>query len=132
MGAIDLPTQQWPELLPTLLQNITADTPEEVKVSTLECLGYMCERLDYKGLKKEVVNEILTAIVDGIRSDRAAAIRFAAAVALRNSLFFCRGNMEEVRNSAATTMSQRRGGGAEGGAENALTYPLTQLLRPSR
>ena len=95
MGAIDLPTQQWPELLSTLLQNITAETPEEVKVSTLECLGYMCERLDYKGLKKEVVNEILTAIVDGIRSNRANAIRFAAAVALRNSLFFCRGNMEE-------------------------------------
>ena len=95
MGAIDLPTLQWPELLKSLLQNITAETPEAVKVSTLECLGYMCERLDYKGLKRDVVNEILTAIVDGIRSDRAPTIRYAAAVALRNSLFFCQGNMEE-------------------------------------
>jgi importin subunit beta-1 len=38
---------------------------------------------------------ILTAIVDGIRNDRPAEVRLAAATALCNSLEFCRRNMEK-------------------------------------
>ena len=44
MGAIDLPTGAWPELLPALLSNVTGNTPDEHKVNTLQCLGYTCER----------------------------------------------------------------------------------------
>ena len=95
MGAIDLPSNAWPELLPALLQNVTGNTPDEYKVNTLQCLGYTCERLDYQDLEQSVTNNILTAIVDGLRADRPNNdVRHAAATALRNSLLFCRGNME--------------------------------------
>ncbi|GMH99307.1 hypothetical protein TrVE_jg11769 [Triparma verrucosa] len=94
MGAIDLPGNQWPELLPNLLNNVTGSTPDTTKVSTLECLGYTCERLDYTDLDQTTTNNILTAIVDGMRAERSDPIRLAACTALRNSLLFCRGNME--------------------------------------
>ncbi len=94
LGAMSLPNNTWPELLPSLLSNVTsAEVPDGIKVSTLDALGYTCDALDTEELAQEVTNQILTAIVDGIRKDRPADIRYAAATALRNSLLFCRGNM---------------------------------------
>lgn len=34
---------KWPELLPTLLGNVTGEFEERVKVATLQALGYMCD-----------------------------------------------------------------------------------------
>jgi len=97
IGAIDLPRNAWENLMPTLLQNVTEPaSPEGVKVSTLECLGYMSELMDRTGvdLEQNVTNSILTAIVDGMKESNPTNVIYAAATALGNSLLFCRGNME--------------------------------------
>ena len=81
------------------MANVTsADKSDAVKISTLECLGFTCERISLiessPDITPDTTDKMLTTIVDGIRSDRPDAIRFAAATALRNSLFFARKNMD--------------------------------------
>lgn len=60
----------------------------------------MCEDLSLEEeeveLPQAATNSILTAIVDGIRAERPDEVRLAAVRALRNSLEFTRGNMEEA------------------------------------
>ena len=72
-----------------------------IKISSLECLGFTCERLSLTlpmstspEIFPETTDRILTTIVDGIRANRPNPIRFAAAKALGNSLNFTRKNME--------------------------------------
>jgi importin subunit beta-1 len=99
VAAVELPYEEWPTFLPALLENIT--TPqftEGVKVATLECLGYTCERvafLDGPEINEQTTDKMLTAIVDGIQPSRPDKIRLAAATALKNSLVFSQGNMEK-------------------------------------
>jgi len=100
IGAVELPLGHWEGLLEGLLHNVVHTTSDTVRVSTLQALGYICEDLQINmGSQQEVPQKetdmILTAIVDGIRSDRPADVRLAAATALGNSLEFCRRNMEK-------------------------------------
>lgn len=109
---VELPYNEWPEFLTTLMENVTGELADGVKIASLECLGFACERLafcagdDTPEISVEVTDKMLTAIVDGIRSDRADPIRFAAAEALRNSLSFTKKNMgnEAERNMIMTTI----------------------------
>ncbi|GFH57808.1 hypothetical protein CTEN210_14284 [Chaetoceros tenuissimus] len=98
VAAVELPYKQWPEFLPTLMENVTSnDQPDAVKISTLECLGFSCDRiaqLETVDIDPATTDGMLTAIVDGIRADRPDPIRLSAATALRNSLLFTRKNME--------------------------------------
>ncbi|CAN0013832.1 unnamed protein product, partial [Phaeothamnion confervicola] len=94
MGAIELPTDQWPEMLQALLENITGNFADGTKVVSLEALGYMCELWEPEDMNQQQTNQILTCIVDGIRADRPDSIRFAAAVALSNSLYFTKNNFD--------------------------------------
>ena len=95
-----------------MMENVTGELDDGVKIASLECLGFACERLafcagdDTPEISVEVTDKMLTAIVDGIRSDRADPIRFAAAEALRNSLSFTKKNMgnEAERNMIMTTI----------------------------
>jgi len=104
VAAIELPFNEWPEFLPTLLDNIRgADYDESIKVATLECLGYCCERLSE--LSGEVdqasTDSMLSAIVDGIGATRPIRMRHAAAGALKNSLMFAEKNMEKKEERSA-------------------------------
>ena len=104
IGAIELQEKQWPELLNLLLENMTvADIADGdlLKTSTLEALGYMCEELEDESVDQLQTNQILTAIVDGMREDRIDTVRIAAAQALLNSLIFTRHNFD---NEAERTM----------------------------
>jgi len=107
---IELPHNEWPEFLPFFMEHVTsADTPVEVKVSILECLGFTCERLAAgEDISQDLTDKMLTTIVDGIRSDRPDSLRLAAATALRNSLLFTRGNMERPneRNVIMSTICE--------------------------
>ncbi|KAL9179748.1 hypothetical protein ACHAXT_007718 [Thalassiosira profunda] len=103
LAAVELPYQEWPEFLKVLMDNVTgAGVDDGVKISSLECLGFACERIALTAdvgepspaIAPEVTDAILTTIVDGIRKDRPDPIRFAAAKALGNSLSFTRKNME--------------------------------------
>ncbi|KAF0685755.1 Aste57867_22363 [Aphanomyces stellatus] len=87
IGSIDVPQKQWPDLLSTLVANVTSGT-DGVKHSSLEALGYLCESLDDDSLEEAESNQILTAIVDGIRKENPDKIRLSAVIALRNSLEF--------------------------------------------
>ena len=100
LGVIDLPRKMWPELLSELLTNVTAGH-EGTKHATLETLGYLCDGLeDDDEIDQEDTNRILTAIIDGVRSDRPIPIRLAGITALRHSLEFINENFsrDEERN----------------------------------
>lgn len=104
IATIELPYKEWPEFLNTLMENVTSDASVEdgIKISSLECLGFTCERIaftlalagDTPEISPEITDLMLTTIVDGIRADRPDPIRYAAAKALGNSLSFTRKNME--------------------------------------
>lgn len=98
VAAIELPFDQWPAFLPTLLENIRgAEYAEGVKVATLDCLGYCCERISFLGgvVNQNSTDSMLSAIVDGISANRPNRVRQAAANALKNSLMFAESNMEK-------------------------------------
>lgn len=101
VAAIELPFNEWNEFLAALTEVVaSAECHDGMKVSSLECLGFTCERLatDTSGnIAQDVTDKMLTTIVDGIRSDRPNEIRLAAATALRNSIVFTSGNMENAQ-----------------------------------
>mmetsp|Transcript_39831 Transcript_39831/g.83258 ORF Transcript_39831/g.83258 Transcript_39831/m.83258 type:complete len:882 (-) Transcript_39831:529-3174(-) len=107
IATIELPYKEWPEFLNILMENVTgAAVDDGIKISSLECLGFTCERISFTltlavageaptpDIAPEITDLMLTTIVDGIRSDRPDPIRLAAAKALGNSLSFTRKNME--------------------------------------
>ena len=60
----------------------------------LQALGYMCDVMSPEAVDNNVVNQILSAIIDGMRSDRRNDVRLAAVTALNNSLDFTSQNFE--------------------------------------
>ena len=97
IGALELQEKQWPELLGQLLKNMTTKdvgNSNLTKTSTLEALGYLCEDLEEEAVDQTETNQILTAIVDGMREDGAITVRVAAARALLSSLVFTRHNFD--------------------------------------
>lgn len=99
VGSIEIPASQWPEIIPTLLSNVSAQPPNNgQRQATLETLGYLCEELgdfpeDYLG--QADVNAILTAVVQGMRKEETdAEVRLAATVALCDALQFASSNFE--------------------------------------
>lgn len=99
VAAIDLPRGEWPQLISTLLANMSASPPQHgVRQATLEALGYVCEEmaaLDDEVLAPDQVNMILTAVVAGMRPDEPSAeTRLAATVALQNAIDFADHNFD--------------------------------------
>ena len=45
IATIDLPHNQWPELIQGLVNNVTNTNNAYVKQSSLEALGYICEEI---------------------------------------------------------------------------------------
>ena len=100
VAAIELPYHAWPEFLPRLLEYVTSEAQGEgVKIASLSCLGFTCERLalldNLPPIADTTTDAMLTTIVDGIQKTRPDNIRLAAAVALKNSLLFTQKNMEQ-------------------------------------
>jgi len=99
VAAVELPYNQWPEFLRTIMEIVaSSDKADPIKITSLECLGFTCERISVLNeflpeLSSESTDQMLTTIVDAIRPDRPEVIRLAAAVALRNSLYFSEKNM---------------------------------------
>eukprot|EP00980_Cylindrotheca_fusiformis_P000364 scaffold91_cov127-Cylindrotheca_fusiformis.AAC.24 len=112
VAAIELPYEQWPAFLPTLLENVTgAQFPDPIKVASLECLGYTCERVSILGgpeINQQTTDSMLNAIVDGIQVSRPDRVRLAASTALKNSLVFAHKNMEkkEERDTIMSTICE--------------------------
>uniref|UniRef100_A0A0M3J3D4 Importin subunit beta-1 (inferred by orthology to a human protein) n=1 Tax=Anisakis simplex TaxID=6269 RepID=A0A0M3J3D4_ANISI len=100
IACAEIPSQQWPEVISLLKHNVTtASSNEMLKESCLEALGYICQDINASTLEGKA-NEILTAIVHGIRKEEPNHVRLAAANAMLNSLEFTKKNFinEDERN----------------------------------
>ncbi|KAI1293817.1 Importin subunit beta-1 [Halotydeus destructor] len=92
----ELPHGLWPDVIKILTQNVTNPSSTElVKAAALETIGYICQDIDPEILVTQS-NEILTAIVHGMRKDEPSNhVKFAATTALLNSLEFTKANFDK-------------------------------------
>ena len=96
-GAIDVPAGAWPDLLPGLLSAVSnAGLADGIKAATLRALGYLLEELGLEAVGQSVVNQILTAIVDGMATGRAQEVRREAGRALEHALDFASENFSDA------------------------------------
>ena len=94
IASIDIPRELWPELMETLVNNVTNGPGPRIKQASLQAIGYICESVDPEHLILQS-NAILTAVVQGARKEETDAnVRFAAISALFDSLEFVRDNFE--------------------------------------
>ncbi|KAH7907378.1 armadillo-type protein [Hygrophoropsis aurantiaca] len=94
IASVELPHDQWPELVELLLGFVNNSDNTNLKISTLQAIGFICE-----SIKPEILavrsNEILTAVIHGARKEEPSSeVQLAAVHALFNSLEFVRDNFE--------------------------------------
>jgi len=96
IAAIELPRNQWTDLMPYLVKNVSEGADHQ-KQSSLTTIGYICESQDQE-LRLALVthsNAILTAVVQGARKEEAnGEVRLAAITALGDSLEFVGNNFK--------------------------------------
>jgi importin subunit beta-1 len=97
IAAIELPRNQWPDLMEHLVKSV-ANGSDTHKQAALTAIGYICEWNDVE--LREVLsshsNAILTAVVQGARKEEANPdVRNAAITALSDCLEFVRSNFED-------------------------------------
>ncbi|WPH03459.1 armadillo-type protein [Acrodontium crateriforme] len=96
IAAIELPREQWPQLMPALVENVGQGSNQK-KQASLTAIGFICETED-QDLRDSLAqhsNAILTAVVQGARKEETNNdIRNAAISALGDSLEFVRTNFE--------------------------------------
>ncbi|TRY65689.1 hypothetical protein DNTS_005539, partial [Danionella cerebrum] len=96
IACAEIPVSQWPELIPQLVSNVTEPTStEQMKESTLEAIGYICQDIDPEHLQ-DSANQILTGIIQGMRKEEPSNnVKLAATNALLNSLEFTKANFDK-------------------------------------
>ncbi|GAP86613.1 putative importin subunit beta-1 protein [Rosellinia necatrix] len=96
IASLELPRDQWPELMGTLVQNVSNGASHQ-KQASLTCIGYICDSQDVE-LRAALVahsNAILTAVVQGARKEETnPEIRLSAVYALCDSLEFVGNNFK--------------------------------------
>ncbi|KXS20860.1 importin subunit beta-1 [Gonapodya prolifera JEL478] len=93
VATIDLPKNEWPELIQRLLDNMSTDRTS-ARLHSLQAIGFTCEGID-PDLLTQQANNILTAVVQGARKEEPSNdVRLAALQALYNSLEFIKANFE--------------------------------------
>jgi importin subunit beta-1 len=96
VAAIELPRNQWPELMPTLVENVGQGSDSQ-KQSSLTTIGFVCDTDDVE-LREALghhSNAILTAVVQGARKEETNNdVRVAAINALSDSIEFVRSNFD--------------------------------------
>ncbi|KAK7740609.1 karyopherin Kap95 [Diatrype stigma] len=96
IASIELPRNQWADLMATLVQNVSSGAPHQ-KQASLTCIGFICESQDAE-LRSALVshsNAILTAVVQGARKEETNGdVRLSAITALGDSLEFVGNNFK--------------------------------------
>ncbi|KAJ7036724.1 armadillo-type protein [Mycena alexandri] len=92
--AVELPVGHWGDLIEILLGFINTQTNVNLRIATLQTIGFICE-----SIKPEILtlraNEILTAVIHGARKEEPSTeVQLAEIYALYNSLEFVRDNLE--------------------------------------
>ncbi|CAH1424712.1 unnamed protein product [Lactuca virosa] len=95
IACIEIPRKEWPELLSSLLGNMTQqDQPASLKQATLESLGYICKEISHDDFVQDEVNSVLAAVLEGMNITEQSSVRLAAATALYKALQFTHTNFE--------------------------------------
>ncbi|XP_049318405.1 importin subunit beta [Bactrocera dorsalis] len=96
VAVTELPSKGWPVLIQTLVNKVVADNSSEInREAALEAIGYICQDIRY-GVLEHQSNQILTAIIHGMRKQEPSNhVRLAATTALHNSLEFTKANFEK-------------------------------------
>jgi len=92
IGVCEIPANQWPELINDLLKNMKLPD-ENVRMATLQCLGYLCQDMPGTFLTS-FSNPILQAVITGMAKGQNEQIRLYATRALFNALEFAKRNLE--------------------------------------
>ncbi|PGH15907.1 hypothetical protein AJ79_02074 [Helicocarpus griseus UAMH5409] len=96
IAAIELPRNEWPELMNTVVNNVNTGSAH-LKQASLTTIGFICES-DEPELRDSLSahsNAILTAVVQGARREEPNAdVRNAALTALGDAMEFVRSNFE--------------------------------------
>ncbi|KAF6749546.1 karyopherin Kap95 [Ephemerocybe angulata] len=94
IAAVELPEGRWNDLIEVLLGFVNNEQNTNLKVATLQTIGFICEAIKPEILSLRA-NEILTAVIHGARKEEPSAeVQLAAIHALYNSLEFVRENFE--------------------------------------
>ncbi|KAJ4291909.1 karyopherin Kap95 [Kalmusia sp. IMI 367209] len=89
IAAIEIPQNQWPELMPTLVQNV-GEGPAHQKQASLTTIGFICDTDDLE-LRESLQNHS-NAILTAVETNN--DVRYAAIAALGDSIEFVRSNFE--------------------------------------
>lgn len=96
VALIELPRNEWPELLPIITENTKIESPLNVKRSCLLAIGYICESADAND--PQIIaqsNGILIAIAQGVQAtEPLTQVRLTALNALIYSLQFIKNNFQ--------------------------------------
>ena len=96
IAAIEIPRNQWPELMALLVENVGSGADHQ-KQASLTTIGFICDTDDVE-LREALAhhsNAILTAVVQGARKEETNDdVRNAAISALSDSIEFVRSNFE--------------------------------------
>ncbi|CCO28895.1 Importin subunit beta-1 AltName: Full=Importin-95 [Rhizoctonia solani AG-1 IB] len=94
IAAIEVPAEQWPDLITQLLAFASDASNVGLRMNALTAIGQICEVVPPSSLSSRS-NEILTAVVQGARREEPSPeVQGAAIAALLNSLEFIRDNFE--------------------------------------
>lgn len=123
---VELPASQWGELMGRLVEVSTAaQSPQNLKRAAIETIGFICEQIEPAVLESRS-NEILTAVINGLRTDEPApSVQAAAATALLHSIEFVRTNFarpteRDIIMSVVCTATQA--------ADDAIRLPAYECL----
>lgn len=95
IAIIELPRNEWPDLMATLVQNVGSGSAS-LKRASLATLGFICESrdADLRAVLSAHSNAVLTAVVQGARRDEPDnEVRLAALQALADATDFIGANM---------------------------------------
>jgi importin subunit beta-1 len=93
IGAIDIPDNQWQQLIDILERNIQSQN-EALKHSSFMALGYVCEACPDS--LEEKSSRILQCIMSGMKDNQSVEVKLAAVIALYSTLEFCKSNFENA------------------------------------
>ncbi|QRV75010.1 importin subunit beta-1 [Ceratobasidium sp. AG-Ba] len=94
IAAIEVPVDMWPDLITQLLAFASDQSNVGLRMNALTTIGQICEVVAPNALSSRS-NEILTAVVQGVRREEPSTeVQSAAISALLNSLEFIRDNFE--------------------------------------
>lgn len=93
IAAIEIPRGEWLELVTMLCTNAT-HTDEQVKLASLQTIGFICEELQPSDLTPPLRNAVLNALVSTINKDEGNGFQatLIATKALLSSITFAQDN----------------------------------------